>query len=186
VAGALAGAGLLLALPAGVFRHVVPVLLLVACGLVAVQPHLAARRGRRAYGESAHQAVGDSPDTRRATRDEARSPALLASVFASGVYGGYFGAAQSVILVSLLGIFVDDHLQRLNAAKNVLALLVNAAAAVVFVAVSHVAWQAAGLIAIGSALGGQLGGAVGRRLPTPLLRLVIIAVGVSAAVALLA
>jgi len=186
IAGALVGAGLLLALPGRVFRHVVPVLILVACVLVAVQPRLAARRGRnaspRAPSGPGPGAMSDGP---RARRDESRGPVLLASVFASGVYGGYFGAAQGVILVSLLGIFVDDHIQRLNAAKNVLALLVNAAAAVVFIAASHVAWEAAGLVALGSAVGGQVGGVVGRRLPAPLLRLIIIAAGVSAAVALL-
>ncbi len=106
-------------------------------------------------------------------------------MFLAGVYGGYFGAAQGVILVSLLGIFFADHLQRLNAAKNVLALLVNGAAALLFMVFAHVAWEAAGLVAAGSVVGGQVGGMLGRRLPAPLLRGVIIAVGVAAAVALL-
>jgi uncharacterized membrane protein YfcA len=102
------------------------------------------------------------------------------------VYGGYFGAAQGVILVSLLGIFLDDHLQRLNAAKNVLALLVNATSALFFICVTHIAWEAAGLIAAGSIVGGQIGGTLGRRVPPPALRIVIIVVGVTAAVVLLA
>ncbi len=167
VTGGVVGAILLLVLPGSVFRHVVPALILVACVLVALQPRLSARlaraRDRHAHG----------------------GPALLASVFLAGVYGGYFGAAQGVILVSLLGIFVADHLQRLNAAKNVLALLVNGAAAVLFMVFAHVAWDAAGLVAAGSVVGGQVGGVLGRRLPAPLLRGVIIAVGVTAAVALL-
>ncbi len=167
VSGGIVGAILLLVLPGSVFRHVVPALILVACVLVALQPRLSARlaanRDRHAHG----------------------GPALLASVFLTGVYGGYFGAAQGVILVSLLGIFFADHLQRLNAAKNVLALLVNGAAAVLFVVFAHVAWDAAGLVAAGSVVGGQVGGVLGRRLPAPLLRGIIIAVGVTAAVALL-
>ena len=107
------------------------------------------------------------------------------TVFATGVYGGYFGAAQGVILIALLGIFLDDHLQRLNATKNVLALIVNAMAGVMFIAFSHVAWEAAGLIAAGAVVGGQLGGVLGRRLPAPLLRIVIIVVGTIAAIVLL-
>ena len=168
VAGGATGAILLLALPGSVFRHVVPVLILVACVLIALQPRLSARmadrRGRHDHG----------------------GPTLFGSVFLTGVYGGYFGAAQGVILISLLGIFVADELQRLNAAKNVLALLANGVAGLLFIALAHVAWEVAGLVAAGSVVGGQLGGVLGRRLPAPLLRGIIIVVGVVAAVALLA
>jgi uncharacterized membrane protein YfcA len=167
VGGGLTGAALLLALPGSVFRHVVPVLILVACALVAVQPWLSVRLAHRLE------------------RHTHGGPVLLATVFVTGIYGGYFGAAQGVILVSLLGIFVADDLQRLNAAKNVLALMVNGVAAVLFIALSHVSWEAAGLIAAGSVVGGQVGGVLGRRIPAPLLRVVIIVVGVIAAVALL-
>jgi uncharacterized membrane protein YfcA len=167
VGGGIVGAVLLLALPASVFRHVVPALILAACLLVAVQPRLSRRLADRSDG-GIHG-----------------GPVLYVSIFLSGVYGGYFGAAQGVILLSLLGIFIHDHLQRLNAAKNLLALVVNGVAALVFVAAAHVSWEAAGLLAAGSAAGGQVGGWVGRRLPAPLLRVVIIAVGVSAATALL-
>ncbi|MGA2521422.1 MAG: sulfite exporter TauE/SafE family protein [Acidimicrobiales bacterium] len=167
MAGGVTGAVLLLALPGSVFRHVVPVLILVACVLVALQPRLSAlladRKERHVHG----------------------GPALFVTVFATGVYGGYFGAAQGVILVSLLGIFVADDLQRLNATKNVLALVVNGVAAVVFIAASHVSWEVAGLIALGSVIGGQVGGVLGRRIPAPLLRVVIVVVGVTAAIALL-
>jgi hypothetical protein len=106
-------------------------------------------------------------------------------VFATGVYGGYFGAAQGVILMSLLGIFLDDQLQRLNAAKNVLALCANGTSALLFICVTHIAWEAALLIAAGSIVGGQIGGVLGRRVPAPLLRVVIIIVGLTAAVVLL-
>jgi uncharacterized membrane protein YfcA len=168
VAGGITGAVLLLALPGSVFRHVVPGLILVACVLVAVQPRLSRR-----LSEPDHPPRhGGAP--------------LFVAVFLTGVYGGYFGVAQSVILLSLLGIFLDDHLQRLNAAKNVLALLVNATAAVFFIIVTHIAWEAAVLIAAGSIVGGQLGGVLGRRIPASLLRVVIIVVGVTAAAVLLA
>jgi len=167
LAGGVTGAALLLALPGSVFKHIVPVLILVACVLVALQPRLSARLAHR-HDRHVHG-----------------GPVLFATVFATGVYGGYFGAAQGVILVSLLGIFVADDLQRLNATKNVLALAVNGVAALVFIAASHVSWEAAGLIALGSVVGGQVGGVLGRRIPAPLLRVVIIVVGVSAAVALL-
>ena len=102
--GGLTGAVLLLVLPPTVFRSVVPVLILVACGLIAVQPRLARRVAAREGPERPHG-----------------GPFLFAAVYATGVYGGYFGAAQGVILIALLGIFLDDGLQRLNAAKNVLA-----------------------------------------------------------------
>jgi hypothetical protein len=167
IAGGVAGAVLLLALPGSVFRHVVPVLILVACVLVAIQPRLSARRAARDE-RSAHG-----------------GPVLFGSVFLTGVYGGYFGAAQGVILLALLGIFLADDLQKLNATKNVLAFLVNAVAGLLFIAFAHVSWEAAGLLAAGSVVGGQVGGALGRRIPAPLLRGVIIVVGVAAAIALL-
>jgi hypothetical protein len=157
-----------LALPGSVFRHVVPVLILVACVLVAIQPRLSSRLADR-----------DKPPL------HGGAP-LFVSVFATGVYGGYFGAAQGVILMSLLGIFLDDQLQRLNAAKNVLALCANGVSALVFICVTHIAWEAALLVAAGSIVGGQIGGVLGRRVPAPLLRVLIIIVGVTAAVVLLA
>ena len=146
----------------------VPVLILLACVLVAVQPRLSRRLADREH-PPLH---GGAP--------------LFIGVYLTGVYGGYFGAAQGVILMSLLGIFLDDHLQRLNAAKNVLALLTNGVSAVVFVIATHIAWEAAGLVAAGSVVGGQVGGLLGRRIPAALLRVVIILVGVTAAVVLLA
>jgi uncharacterized membrane protein YfcA len=101
------------------------------------------------------------------------------------VYGGYFGAAQSVILIALLAIFLSDDLQRLNATKNVLALLINGIAAVLFIVATHIAWAAAGLLAAGSVIGGQIGATVGRRLSPSLLRGVIVAVGLAASITLL-
>ena len=166
--GSLVGAVLLLALPHSVFRRVVPVLILVACALVAAQPALA-RRLAHLHHRRPHGGL-----------------ALFGLVFATGIYGGYFGAAQGVILMGLLGVFLADPLHRLNATKNVLALVVNAVSALFFVAATHIAWAAAGLIALGAVVGGQLGGLLSRRLPAAGLRLVIIVVGTVAAVVLLA
>jgi uncharacterized protein len=165
VTGGLTGGLLLLALPASVFENVVPALILLACVLVALQPRLAARdRAVRPHG----------------------GPFLFAAVFATGVYGGYFGAAQGVILIALLGIFIDDGLQRLNALKNVLAALVNGVAALLFIAFADVDWAVAGLLAAGAICGGQLGARLGRRIPAGWLRLVIVVVGVAVAIRLMA
>jgi uncharacterized protein len=107
-------------------------------------------------------------------------------VFGTGVYSGYFGAAQGVILLALLGITIpDEELQRLNALKNVLAALVNGVAAVVFLFFASVAWLPALLLAAGSAAGGQLGARIGRRLSPAVRRGVIVVVGVAAIVQLL-
>jgi hypothetical protein len=167
-AGGLTGGVLLLVLPAAVFRSVVPVLILVACLLIAVQPRLARRLATREGPARPHG-----------------GPLLFVAVYATGVYGGYFGAAQGVILIALLGIFVDDGLQRLNAAKNVLAALVNGVAAVLFIAFSNVAWGPAALLAAGAIVGGQVGAKLGRRIPPGWLRAVIVVVGVGVAARLL-
>jgi uncharacterized protein len=164
--GGLSGAILLLSLPGSVFKAAVPALIAVAALLMAAQPRISAgleRRGSRRL----HGGAG-----------------LLAGVFLTGVYGGYFGAAQGVILIALLAIFIDDDLQRLNGTKNVLALIVNAVAGLLFIATTHISWSVAGLIAAGSIIGGQVGGRYGRRLPAPLLRWVIVVVGLGVAVGL--
>jgi len=168
LAGGIVGAHLLLSRP-GLFRQVVPVLILVACALVIFQPRLTRRLGGR-HGE-----------------DSSRIGALLmAGVLVTGIYGGYFGAAQGVILITLLAIFLEDDLQRLNGTKNVLALLVNGVATIVFlVRNAPVNWAVVGIIAAGSIVGGQLGATVGRRLPGPALRTLIIVVGLTAATVLM-
>ncbi len=170
--GGLVGAFLLLVLPAEAFKAIVPVLICVALVMVVLQPRLAAWvAARRAPDRRAAHAAG--------------GPVLWLLVFCTGIYGGYFGAAQGVLLIGLLGVAFNDTLQRVNAAKNVLAAVVNGVAAVVFIAFSHVAWGAAGLIAAGSVLGGQAGARVGRRLPPWALRLVIVCVDTAALVKLL-
>jgi uncharacterized membrane protein YfcA len=106
-------------------------------------------------------------------------------VCAAGVYGGYFGAAQGIILIAVLGIFLDDELQRLNAAKNVLAMSVNGVASIVFILSTHIDWKVVGTIAIGSTIGGQIGAKYGRRLDPRALRALIVVVGLTALVRLL-
>jgi uncharacterized membrane protein YfcA len=162
--GGVTGGVLLLTLPEGAFKAIVPVLIAISCVLVFIQPWLTARVAS-ATGQAKH---GGIP--------------LFLGVFLAGVYGGYFGAAQGVLLIALLGVFLDEHLQRINAAKNVLAAIVNGVAALLFIAVSNVAWLAAGLIAVGSVLGAQLGAKIGRRIPPLGLRAMVVVVGIVAIV----
>ena len=167
--GAVAGALALLVLPSSAFRLVVPVLILISCALVLVQPWLSAWIRKRADEASRGRA----------------GPLLSAGVCLSGVYGGYFGAAQGVLVIGLLGSFLDETLQRVNGAKNVLVGMVNGTAAVVFIALAHVSWTAVALIAAGSTVGGLLGARFGRRLPPLMLRLFVAAIGVVSAAKLL-
>jgi uncharacterized membrane protein YfcA len=110
---------------------------------------------------------------------------LVAGVYLTGVYGGYFGAAQGVILIALLAILVEDDLQRLNGLKNLIATVINSVAAIIFIVVAPVAWLPVVLLTIGSIIGGQLGAIVGRRLSPFALRAAIIAIGLVVAVRLL-
>ncbi len=121
-----------------------------------------------------------------AAADAIGGPVLWVLVFLAGIYGGYFGAAQGVLLIGMLGIALNDSLQRINAAKNVLAGLVNGLAAVVFILATHIDWGVAGLIAAGSIIGGQVGARIGKRLPPWGLRVVIVCVGTAALIKLLA
>ncbi len=132
LAGGITGAVLLLVLPASAFRDIVPAFIAVALVLIVVQPRLAL-----------HLAAA------RAEGRASGGPALLASVYAAGIYGGYFGAAQGILLLAVLSLGLHDDLQRTNALKNVLALIVNGVAAIVFIAVADVAWAPALLIAAG-------------------------------------
>ena len=171
ILGALTGATLLLVLPSSLFDKIVIVLICVALVLVVVQPTLSRRLAAR-----------------RAARPERHHDATLGVqvlVALAGVYGGYFGAAQGIILISILGIMIDDHLQRLNGLKNVLAGSVNAAAAIVFILTTDVDWKVVAAIAVGSTIGGQIGARYGRRLNPVALRAVIVVVGLTAVIRLL-
>jgi uncharacterized membrane protein YfcA len=167
VLGGTTGAVLLLTLPAAAFEAIVPVFIVIALTLIVAQPR-----------------IGPWLAARRPPSEHA-GPALLGAVFVAGIYGGYFGAAQGVLLLSLLGLALPDDLQRINAFKNVLAGLVNFVAAVVFVLAADIAWAAAGLIAVGAVVGAQLGARYGRRLSPTALRAVIVVVGIAAVVRLL-
>jgi uncharacterized membrane protein YfcA len=167
IAGAAAGAVLLLVLPPSAFKAIVPVFIAIALVLVVLQPRLSAwlaRRGREPTAQAGWS--------------------VMLAVFATGLYGGYFGAAQGILLLAILGLGLPEPLQRINAVKNVLAGLANLVAALVFVFAAHIAWGPALAIAVGAALGGVIGARVGRRLPPGVLRGVIVVVGVSAIVQL--
>jgi uncharacterized membrane protein YfcA len=179
-AGSLAGAAALLSLPSSSFQLIVPALILISCVLVLIQPWLSdriiARRVRRASPAASQEgAVGT----------EGTSPALAAGVFGAAAYGGYFGAAQGVLVIGLLGTFLDEPLQRVNGAKNVLVTIVNGTAAIVYVIFAHIAWLVVLLIAVGSTIGGLLGARYGRRLPPLALRVFVVVIGVVSAAKLI-
>jgi uncharacterized membrane protein YfcA len=169
VLGGVTGAVLLLALPASAFAAIVPVFIGLALVLVVLQPWLNTMLAKRASGSG-----------RRG-----RLLTLLA-VYATGVYGGYFGAAQGILLLGILGLALAQDPHRTNALKNVLAGLVNGVAGVFFIVAAHVEWGPAAIIAGSSILGAQLGARYGRRLPPRVLRGLIVIVGISAIVRLLA
>jgi uncharacterized protein len=162
-AGAASGAALLLVLPAKVFEAVVPVLILVACALMAMRP---------------------DPELTSRAPTTGRWAALVGVTFTVGIYGGYFGAAQGVILLACLRLLLADRLQRLNGLKNVLVGIANGVAAIAFVIFANVDWTAVGLVAVGSTIGALVGSTYGRRIPDEPLRRAVIAVGVAVAIVL--
>ena len=169
ILGAILGAWLLLHLPEKVFTAVVPVLLILALILVVVGPRI------QAWAQNRAEKAGRSADDISA----GRMAVLVLSTFAIGVYGGYFTAAQGILMVGVMGALLPESIQRMNAAKNVLILLVNIVAALAFslVAFHRINWSVAGLIAMGSVVGGWLGVRYGRRLSPNALRAIIVVVG---------
>jgi uncharacterized membrane protein YfcA len=169
LAGGVLGAFLLLHLPEKVFVDIVPVLLVLALGLVLIGPRIQSWARRRA------EQAGRSPEH----ITPARMAVLVLGTFAVGVYGGYFTAAQGIMLVGMMGALLPESMQRMNAAKNVMTLVVNVVAAVSYslVAFHRISWPVAGLIAAGSLVGGWFGARYGRRLSPNALRGAIVVVG---------
>ena len=167
VLGAIVGAVLLLSLPAAAFEAIVPVFIVAALVLIVLQPRLAKRLAER-----------------RPHSDGSPGALTTAAVVGTGVYGGYFGAAQGILLLGILGVTLPEDLQHVNAIKNLLAMLVNLVSGIVFAIVAPVAWEAVALVAVGSIFGGALGARYGRRLPPDVLRAIIVVVGLVAIVTL--
>jgi uncharacterized protein len=166
VAGGIVGAVALLELPDEAFETIVPVFIVAALVLIVFQPRLARRLAQRR------------------PREGRPGPVTTAAVLGTGIYGGYFGAAQGILLLGILGVSLPEDLQHVNAIKNLLAMLVNLVSGIMFAIVAPVSWGAAGLIAGGSIVGGALGARYGRRLPPPMLRAIIVVVGTVAIVRL--
>ncbi|WP_202879328.1 sulfite exporter TauE/SafE family protein [Nocardioides cynanchi] len=162
--GGAIGAALLLSLPESAFSAIVPALIVVGLVLVVLQPRIST------WVDARHEGA----------RAENGPWWVWPVVLLSGVYGGYFGAAQGVIIMGVLGIGIAETLQRLNGLKNVLAGLVNGVAGLIFALVADVDWTVVLLLAVGSVVGGQVGATVGRRLPAGVLRVVIVVVGLVA------
>ena len=169
LAGAVLGAYLLLHLPEKVFIRIVPVLLVLALVLVVAGPRIQSWARRRA------EEAGRSPEH----ITPARMAVLVIGTFAVGIYGGYFTAAQGILLVGVMGVLLPESVQRMNAAKNIIVLVVNVVAAVSYtlVAFDRISWPVAGVIAAGSLIGGSLGARYGRRLSPNALRATIVVVG---------
>lgn len=172
--GGVAGGTLLLVLPEGAFEVVIPPLLLLSAVLAAVQPRVAAAVARR---RMAAAAAGEQPRSSGIVH-----PWLVVGIAFTGVYGGYFGAAQGVVLLALLGVFIEGGMSQLNGIKNILAGVANLVSAALFIAIADVDWLIAVIVAVGATIGGGLGGRYGRRLPSRLLRAIVVLVAVAAAV----
>ncbi|HEV7529949.1 MAG TPA: sulfite exporter TauE/SafE family protein [Solirubrobacteraceae bacterium] len=168
VLGGVTGAVLLLVLPASAFKDVVPVFIAVAILLTVLQPRLNRRLARHMAARPRH-AVLLTP----------------LAVYITGVYGGYFGAGQGIMLLAIFGVMLPQSLHRSNALKNVLAGTVNGVAGMYFIFAAHVEWAPAAIIAVTSIAGAQIGARYGRRLHPSALRALIVVVGVAAIVDLL-
>jgi hypothetical protein len=168
--GGLGGALLLFMIPAAAFKRIVPVLIALALILIIIQPRLQARAAKR------ETRVG----RKKTAEDRRKQISGDISIFLTGIYGGYFGAAQGILLMSILGAMFDETIHRLNSVKIMLAVSANVAAAIVFIFHGGVAWKAAAAISVGSLIGGVLGAHIGRRLPTAVYRGFIVVVGLAA------
>ncbi|MEV7662412.1 sulfite exporter TauE/SafE family protein [Paenarthrobacter sp. NPDC089316] len=168
--GGITGAWLLLHLPEKVFGYVAPVLLVAALLMVLFQPKLQAWIRNR------------EQNPEHAIKDKSHGILLVVLIYLAGVYGGYFVAAQGILLVGILGVFLSGTMQNANAMKNILTLTVNMVAAVSYLifAFDRINWLVVLLIAISSTIGGLLGSKVGRKLSPKVLRMVIFTLGIVA------
>lgn len=165
--GGIAGGLLLLNTSEKLFAELVPYLILLAAGLLAVQDIVrkwVARRIEASGGSAANEAWSIGP------------------VFLASIYGGYFGAGLSVIVLAVLGLVIDDTLTRLNGLKQIIAFSVNVAAAIFFVFSGQVVWIAAAVMAVGAVLGGVLGGKLARFVKPQVLRAVVVTIAVIVAI----
>ena len=163
IAGSVIGSALLLSLPENSFKKIVPVLIVISLILIVFQPR-----------------ISRWATARRETVKPHGGPLLRVGIFGTGIYGGYFGAAQGILLFGMLAISLPDDLRELNAVRAVLAGIANAVAAIIFIFVADVAYLPVALIAVGSTAGGLFGAGIGKRLPDPVLRGVIVVVGIAA------
>ncbi|MBE1513837.1 sulfite exporter TauE/SafE family protein [Nesterenkonia halotolerans] len=199
VLGGVIGAALLITLPEEVFGRVAPILIVVSLIFVLAQPRLSAwvraRAARREAGtegsvQSAEPATQDAPaEPSKTPSMPTVSLVLMLLVFAAGIYGGYFVAAQGILLMGILGIFLMANIQQANGVKNLLVAVVNLTAAISYVLVDYllrepdervILWGVVAIIAVASTLGGLIGAWVGRRLSPLLLRAVIVTLGLVA------
>jgi uncharacterized membrane protein YfcA len=177
VLGGVLGAVLLLVTPADAFRALVPYLVLLSCALLAAQPKLSAfvKRRREQSGP-----VPDAPEPRHDI-----SPLVLVGVGVAAVYGSYFGAGLGVLLLAVLGVLLQDGLQRLNALKGLLSLIVNLVGVAIFAFTGTVDWAFAGILAVSALAGGYFGVGIARRIPPNALRAAVVLFGALVAVLLL-
>jgi len=159
--GGLLGAAWLLHTNERAFARAVPWLILLACALLALQEKVRSLLARR-----------QAPSSYWA----------LPLIGAGAIYGGYFGAGMSVILLAALGIVFEDSLLRLNALKQWLALAANGAAAVWLALRTPLDWPVVGVLALSAALGGACGGRIAGRLAPPVLRRAVVLLGVAIAI----
>ena len=149
------------------FGEIVPFLILLAALLLALQERLRAwllRRLEQTGRSGWHEAWAIPP------------------VFATSIYGGYFGAGLSVLLLAVLGLVLEDSLTRLNGLKQAIAFSVNITAAVFFIFSGHVAWLAAVIMAVGALIGGSLGGRLAGRVKPGTLRRIVVIIGILVAI----
>ncbi|MGO1566751.1 MAG: sulfite exporter TauE/SafE family protein, partial [Brachybacterium sp.] len=183
------GALLLLVSPARALDVVVPVLIVVALAMVLFQKRLTMliRGGRERRNARRQAASQQSAPAAESSRSPYRGPGLLAAMGGASVYGGYFTAAQGVLYLGILGIFTGRSMGSVNSIKNLLSLVVNLAAAIVYV-IAHfvlgveIVWLATAAIAVGALLGGYFGAHLAKRMPEWLLRGIIVVVALAALV----